>query len=60
MEYAGGCYHVINRGNYRRNLFYETGAAEAFERTLGEVAERFQWEVHAYVGKRPPARLRTS
>ncbi len=49
VEYAGACYHVINRGNYRRNLFEEMGAAEAFERTLNETAQRFGWRVHAYV-----------
>jgi len=49
VEYAGGCYHVINRGNYRRNLFTGQGASEAFERTLGEAAVRFGWRVHAYV-----------
>jgi REP element-mobilizing transposase RayT len=49
IEYAGACYHVINRGNYRRNLFTGKGSAEAFERTLGEAAARFGWRVHAYV-----------
>lgn len=49
VEYAGACYHVINRGNYRRNLFGGEGAAEAFERTLGEAAKRYGWRVHAYV-----------
>ncbi len=49
VEYAGACYHVINRGNYRRNLFVGKGAAEAFERTLGEAASRYRWRVHAYV-----------
>ena len=49
VEFAGACYHVINRGNYRRNLFMGKGAAEAFERTLGETAKRFGWRVHAYV-----------
>lgn len=49
VEFAGGCYHVINRGNYRRNLFTGKGAAEAFERALGEAAERYGWRVHAYV-----------
>jgi REP element-mobilizing transposase RayT len=49
VEYSGGCYHVINRGNYRRDLFGQGGGAEAFERTLGEAAERFDWAVHAYV-----------
>lgn len=49
IEYEGACYHVINRGNYRRSLFEGEGAAEAFERTLGEAAVRFGWRVHAYV-----------
>ena len=49
IEYAGACYHVINRGNYRRNLFTGKGAAEAFERTLAEAAVKFGWRVHAYV-----------
>ncbi len=49
VEFAGGCYHVINRGNYRQDLFRSRGAAEAFERTLGEAAERFGWRIHAYV-----------
>jgi REP element-mobilizing transposase RayT len=49
IEFPGACYHVINRGNYRRNLFLGKGAAEAFERTLAEAAGRFGWRVHAYV-----------
>ena len=39
IEYEGGRYHVINRGNFRRNLFGEKGGAEAFEGVLGEAAE---------------------
>ena len=49
VEFAGGCYHVINRGNYRRRIFEGKGAAEAFERTLWEAAERYGWALHAYV-----------
>jgi REP element-mobilizing transposase RayT len=49
IEFAGACYHVINRGNYRRELFSGKGAAEAFEQCLAEAAERFGWRVHAYV-----------
>jgi len=49
IEYAGGCYHVINRGNYRRSLFEDKGAAEAFVRTLGEAATKYHWRIHAYV-----------
>ncbi|HEY4299379.1 MAG TPA: transposase, partial [Candidatus Didemnitutus sp.] len=49
IEFPGACYHVINRGNYRRELFKGKGAAEAFERTLEEAARRFGWTIHAYV-----------
>jgi len=49
MEFVGGCYHVINRGNYRQRIFKKKGAADAFERTLDEAAGRFAWRVHAYV-----------
>jgi REP element-mobilizing transposase RayT len=40
---------VINRGNYRRDLFAGKGAAESFRDCLYEAAERFGWRVHAFV-----------
>ena len=49
IEYPGAMHHVINRGNYRRDLFENAGAAEAFLRTLFEAAAKFGWRVHAYV-----------
>lgn len=49
IEYPGALYHVINRGNYRRDLFQSTGAAEAFLETLFEAAGRYRWRIHAYV-----------
>ncbi len=49
IEYPGAIHHVINRGNYRRDLFEDVGAAEAFLRTLFEAATKFSWRVHAYV-----------
>lgn len=49
LEFSGACYHVINRGNYRRDLFAGEGAAAAFERVLDEACGRFGWRVHAYV-----------
>jgi REP element-mobilizing transposase RayT len=49
IEFPGAAYHVINRGNYRQNVFAKAGAAEAFERGLGETAVRYKWAVHAYV-----------
>ncbi len=49
LEYAGACYHVINRGNYRRDLFAAAGAAESFQACLAEAAASFGWRVHAFV-----------
>ncbi len=48
IQFPGAIYHVINRGNYRRDLFETAGAAKAFEATLEEGAPRFRWIVHAY------------
>lgn len=49
IEYPGARYHVISRGNYRKDLFTEKKTGEAFERTIFEVAERCGWEIYAYV-----------
>jgi REP element-mobilizing transposase RayT len=49
IEYPGAIHHVINRGNYRRDLFESVGAAEAFLATLFQAADQFGWQVHAYV-----------
>ena len=49
IEYAGAIYHIINRGNYRRDLFESAGAGESFLRTLFEAASRYGWKIHAYV-----------
>ncbi len=49
IQYPGAIYHVINRGNYRRDVFETVGAARAFEATLAEGCARFGWRIHAYV-----------
>ena len=49
LEFAGACYHVINRGNYRRDLFAGKGAAESFQTCLFEAGAKFGWRVHAFV-----------
>jgi len=38
IEYPGALHHVMNRGNYRRDLFESAGAVEAFLRVLFEAA----------------------
>lgn len=42
-------YHVINRGNYRRDLFETADKAKAFERVLFETCGRMGWKLYAYV-----------
>jgi len=49
IQYNGAIYHVINRGNYRANLFDTEGAAQAFLNALFEAVARYGWKLHAYV-----------
>jgi len=49
IEYPGAIYHVISRGNYRKDLFTAETTGAAFERTIFEVVERCGWKLHAYV-----------
>lgn len=49
VEYPGAVYHVISRGNYRKDLFTMAGSGEAFEKALFETVERCGWELLAYV-----------
>jgi REP element-mobilizing transposase RayT len=48
IQFPGAIYHVINRGNYRRDLFISPGEAKAFLATVKETKERMGWRVHAY------------
>ena len=49
IQFGGAIYHVINRGNYRRDLFESPGEAQAFLATVKEAKERMGWHVYAYV-----------
>ena len=49
IEYAGAVYHIISRGNYRKELFLSENTGKAFERAIFEVVERCGWKLHAYV-----------
>lgn len=49
LEYPGACYHVINRGNYRMDVFKTEGARRAFEACMLEACEKSGWILHAYV-----------
>ncbi|MFO8027919.1 MAG: transposase [Opitutales bacterium] len=43
IERSNAVYHVINRGNYRQDLFIDGGAHAAFERCLFEACEKCGW-----------------
>lgn len=49
IEYPGAVYHVISRGNYRKDLFTSEKTGLSFERTIFEAAERCGWKLYAYV-----------
>lgn len=49
LEFPGACYHVINRGNYRRDIFATDKTKAAFEECLFEACEKSGWLLHAYV-----------
>jgi REP element-mobilizing transposase RayT len=39
IEFEGANYHVLNRGNYRRDLFTNAGEAQAFVGALREAGQ---------------------
>ncbi|MGB0373263.1 MAG: transposase [Opitutales bacterium] len=49
IEFPGALYHIISRGNYRKELFLSGNTGKAFERTIFEAVERCGWKLHAYV-----------
>lgn len=49
IQYEGALYHVLNRGNYRRDVFETAGAAQAFVTAVEEASVRYRWRIHAYV-----------
>lgn len=49
VMYENAMYHVINRGNYRSDVFGTVGAAQAFETALFETCQRYQWQLFAFV-----------
>lgn len=48
MESESGVYHVLNRGNYRADIFQDNKTKTAFLKCLGEACTRTGWRVHAW------------
>jgi len=49
IQRPGSRYHIINRGNYRHDIFGTVGAQDAFLKALFEAVQRYGWKLHAYV-----------
>ena len=49
IEYEGCLYHVFSRGNEKRDIVSEEKDYVLFLDTLGQMSNRFDVEVHAYV-----------
>jgi putative transposase len=48
LESESGVYHVLNRGNYRVDIFRADKTKAAFLKCLQESCERTGWQVHAW------------
>jgi len=49
IEYEGALYHVLSRGNDRRNIVVDDKDRTLFLDTAGEMAQRFAVDICAYV-----------
>ena len=48
LETEGGVYHVINRGNYRGDIFRSEETRAAFLKCLDEACKKTGWRVYAW------------
>jgi REP element-mobilizing transposase RayT len=49
LEFPGAVYHVINRGNYRSDIFAHEKTKEAFEQCLFEACHKSAWLLHGFI-----------
>lgn len=48
IKYEGACYHVMNRGAGKENIFHGTKYYKLFLKILSEVHDKYQINIHAY------------
>ena len=48
IERENGVYHVINRGNYRQDLFINEGAHRSFKKCLFDACEKCGWMLEGF------------
>lgn len=49
IEFEGALYHILSRGNERRDIFFDDDDRRRFLDSIGDMAQRFEIEVFAYV-----------
>jgi REP-associated tyrosine transposase len=49
IEYEGALYHILSRGNEQKDIFYDDQDRLLFSETVGEMSERFEINIFAYV-----------
>ena len=49
IEYEGALYHLLSRGNRKRDIFIDNGDRGMFLNTVGEMSERFEIQIFSYV-----------
>jgi len=48
IEFSGGLYHVISRGNARQDIYADDDDRASFLMVLEKACNRFEWYCHAY------------
>jgi REP element-mobilizing transposase RayT len=49
IEYEGALYHVLSRGNHQQNIFLQDEDRRSFLKAIGQMSERFDVDIFAYV-----------
>ena len=49
IEFKGTLYHILSRGNERRNIFFGDDDYKVFLGVLEEMSERYVVDIFAYV-----------
>jgi putative transposase len=49
IEFDGAGYHVMSRGKEGRNIFFDDNGRYGFLGVVGEISERFEIDIFAYV-----------
>ncbi len=49
IEFEGAYYHILSRGNERKDIFSNNDDRISFLEILGKMSDRFDVEVYAYV-----------